>query len=138
MTTQNDLHQTDLDCFDIMESCELLTGVMLESQNPTEYRAACKCLNICLSSLENAFTQPLSASRIAQLTSDEPVERINTHFHQQSELLRQYCLALAEVLLNAALPQQTNKKLTGLLYDLTDYMAEDLRAPRFARGQQLH
>ncbi|MCT4710693.1 hypothetical protein MUA04_10895 [Enterobacteriaceae bacterium H11S18] len=138
MTNQNDLHETDLDCFDIIESCELLTGVMLESQNPVEYRAACKCLNICLASLEIAFTRQLSAVRIAELTCDKPVEIINTHFHQQSEMLRQYCQALAGVLLNTPLPEQTNITLTGLLFELTDYMAEDLRAPRFARGQQLH
>lgn len=138
MTINTELNTTALDCFDIVDSCELLTSVLLESQDPNECRAAQKCLETCLDALEISFAKPLSAARIEQLTADCVSEEPHPYFYQDSEMLRQYCQALNQALISNTLEAADAALLTGLLFDLTGYMADDLKAPRFARSTAIH
>ncbi len=54
-------------------------------------------------------------------------------FTPDADLLCDYCLALAQVLLGRSLLPETETTLTGLLCDLVWYFADGLKAPRWIR-----
>lgn len=82
--------------------------------------------------MKTTFDQPLPAYLVERLTVEKEVKIQVNH---DSEILRQYCHALTQTLLNRAHTTEVNRALTGMLFELINELVEDLRAPRFLRVQ---
>jgi hypothetical protein len=50
-----------------------------------------------------------------------------------SETLREYCVALTLLLLQRQQPVEREERITEMLFELINVLAEDLKTPRFVR-----
>ncbi len=54
-------------------------------------------------------------------------------FEPDAELLCEYCQALAQILTDRLVSPGLERIITGLLFDLVSYFADELKAPRWIR-----
>ncbi|WP_435946840.1 hypothetical protein [Dryocola sp. BD586] len=58
---------------------------------------------------------------------------LKTPLADDSETLRQYCVALTLLLLQRQQPAEQEEHITGMLFELMNVLVEDLKTPRFVR-----
>ncbi|MBF7954411.1 hypothetical protein [Rahnella victoriana] len=115
--------------------CAEFAETLLESTEPPQRRKIYNSLSAVLSVLQSGLHNPVPHHLINSLTVDErPASE--ARFEPDSEQLAEYCLTLTQILKNHEIPAQSEKSLTGLLYDLVSYFSEDLCAPRYLRTAQ--
>lgn len=123
----------NLDIIDLAERCELLTDILIDSENPAECAALCHHLYAHIEAIKENLDKPLSAARIEQLSVDDPSEFPEAQSFADSDDLCDYCQAVTRVLLCHALPFKTLQQLNGLLMRLVNALVDDLKTPRFLR-----
>ncbi|MRT57027.1 hypothetical protein GJV11_12965 [Enterobacteriaceae bacterium RIT693] len=124
-----------MDLFQVLDICEQYAEHLLENQNQTERMALCGRLLAGLEVLKSVLKAPLPDYLIEKLTlKDSEASICYNPMATDSEPLREYCVALTIVLLNQQESPEQTQQMTGLLYELIVALAEDLKAPRFARS----
>ncbi|WP_410013122.1 hypothetical protein [Sodalis sp. C49] len=112
--------------------CEQFAETLRESSDTTRRQALSARLAECLAQLQPTLNDPIPPHLIVSLTVDDfPVT--SPRFEPDAELLCEYCQALARILMDRALLAEMEHTLTGLLFELVSYFADELRAPRWIR-----
>lgn len=112
--------------------CEHFADALIESDSPGLKRALCYRLSECCELLQSKLNDPIPQHLVASLTVDELPDTAPI-FEPDSDHLCGYCHALAQLLSNHHFNVAEEKSLTGLLFELTCYFADEVRAQRFVR-----
>jgi len=131
-TIPTQTHALNSDFTSLAHACEQAAAALLESDNAPQREALCNGLIARLTLLRGTLNDPIPEHLVASLTTDH-LPPIRPHFEPESEQLADYCTALTQVLSNGDVALDIERALTGLLFDLVTYLAEDLRSPRFIR-----
>ncbi|MFG1134720.1 hypothetical protein [Salmonella enterica] len=122
----------DTDFTTLADRCEDFVKTLLESHDPTLRMALCGRLTACLRLLESTLSDPVPSHLIERLTVDA-LPDTQPHIDADAALLCRYSLALSQLLTGRALLPEMEQVLTGLLFELVCYFADELRAPRWLR-----
>lgn len=116
----------------LADYCETFAETLIESNDPIFKMALCGRLNACLSLLQPTLLEPVPSHLIESLTVDTlPVN--SSHFGPECTELCSYCLALTQTLAEQGFSSEKEKQLSYLLYDLINYFAAEMKAPRWLR-----
>lgn len=116
----------------LADYCEHFAQTLAEDDDHTLKMALCGRLNACLTLLQPGLLDPIPAHLIESLTVDT-VPADHPRFEPECTQLCGYCLALTETLAGQGLASETQKQLSGLLYELTWFFAAEIKAPRWLR-----
>lgn len=122
----------DTDFTVLADHCERFADALIERHHSGERRALCYRLADCLNLLHPTLNNPIPPHLIEHFTVDQLPTK-SPVFEPESELLCDYCLTLAQLLSKHTFTADEEKQLTGLLFELVCYFADDLRAPRWIR-----
>lgn len=122
----------DTDFTVLADYCERFADSLIESAKPGERRVLCYRLAECLQLLSSTLNDPVPEHLIESLTVDNIPASVPA-FDPEPEDLCRYCLTLAQILNNHNFSAVEERRLTGLLFELTNYFADELRTPRFLR-----
>ncbi|EHO4924059.1 hypothetical protein KLQ23_000250 [Salmonella enterica subsp. enterica serovar Corvallis] len=112
--------------------CETFAETLIESNDPALKMALCGRLNACLTLLQPTLLEPVPPHLVESLTVDTlPVN--SPQFGPECTELCNYCLALTQTLAGQGFSSETEKFLSWLLYDLINYFAAEMKAPRWLR-----
>ncbi|NIY48284.1 hypothetical protein E2L00_12310 [Cedecea colo] len=123
-----------LDLFELLDACETLSDELIESNNQTHQQALHRRLANCLEAMEAELEKPLPPYLMQHLTVEKLVDTQPQHLAGDSELLRQYCYALTQVLISQKQAAEINRTLNALLFELLNMLIEDLLLPRFEKS----
>ena len=116
----------------LADYCEHFAETIIECHDLALKMAPCGRLSTCLALLRPTLGEPIPPHLIDRFTVDV-LPDVLPEFTPDADLLCDYCLALAQVLLGRSLLPETETTLTGLLCDLVWYFADGLKAPRWIR-----
>ncbi|WP_279205289.1 hypothetical protein [Obesumbacterium proteus] len=116
----------------LADHCERFADALIESHHSDERRALCYRLADCLNLLSPTLNNPIPPHLIERFTADQLPSK-SPIFEPESELLCGYCMTLAQLLSKHTFTADEEKQLTGLLFELVCYFADDLRSPRWIR-----
>lgn len=112
--------------------CENFAETLIENHDPALKMALCGRLNACLTLLQPTLLDPVPPHLVETLAVDTfPVNA--PQFGPECTELCNYCLALTQILAGQGFTSETAKQLSGLLYDLINYFAAEMKAPRWLR-----
>lgn len=94
--------------------------------------AICGRFSTCLALLRPTLDEPIPPHLIDHFTVDTFPD-VSPEFPPDADLLRDYCLALTQILAGRSLLLETETALTGLLCDLVWYFADGLKDPHWIR-----
>ncbi|WP_213991171.1 hypothetical protein [Sodalis sp. dw_96] len=117
----------------LADYCEHYAESLLENSDPAQRQGLCCRLAACLDLLQPTLEDPIPPHLIDSLTVDD-LPLTSPRFEPDSDLLCGYCLVLVRLLTERVVLPQMEKILTGLLFDLVSYLADELRAPRWIRN----
>ncbi|MCU6670766.1 hypothetical protein M8013_18730 [Enterobacteriaceae bacterium H4N4] len=121
-------HTTDFT--ELADHCERFAHTLLESDDPAEKLALCARLSACLALLQPTLNEPIPPHLVERFTLNDLPSRLPA-FEPESEQLGQYCQTLTQLLISNALPSDMAKVMEGLLYELVNFYADTLNAPRW-------
>lgn len=127
------INTKNLDVIDLAERCELLTDILIDSENPAECAVLFQYLYAYLDALKDNLDKPLPKSRIEQLSVNDPSEFPESQSFADSDDLCDYSQAITRIMLCHTLPLATTQILSGLLMRLVNTLVDDLKTPRFLR-----
>ncbi|WP_420901411.1 hypothetical protein [Escherichia coli] len=110
------------DLFHLAGECAALVCGLMEYRSSTEHRAMCKSL---ITSLE-ALTAAYHADTALPLP-DNTASDLSEYWPDES-LTLEYCLSLAKALVADTLPRDMIQPLTGLLHDLVNMLADQVKS----------
>ncbi|WP_420902906.1 hypothetical protein [Escherichia fergusonii] len=113
---------TGADLFHLAGECAALVCGLMEYRSSTEHRAMCKSL---ITSLE-ALTAAYHADTALPLP-DNTASDLSEYWPDES-LTLEYCLTLAKALVADTLPRDMLQPLTGLLHDLVNMLADQVKS----------
>ncbi|KEM92531.1 hypothetical protein [Escherichia coli] len=116
----------------LADYCEHFAETIIECHDLALKMAPCGRLSPCLALLRPTLGEPIPPHLIDRFSVDV-LPDVLPEFTPDADLLCDYCLALAQVLLGRSLLPETETTLTGLLCDLVWYFADGLKAPRWIR-----
>lgn len=116
----------------LADYCEHFAETIIECHDLALKMAPCGRLSTCLALLRPTLGEPIPPHLIDRFSVDV-LPDVLPEFTPDADLLCDYCLALAQVLLGRSLLSETETTLTGLLCDLVWYFADGLKAPRWIR-----
>lgn len=122
----------DTDFTVLADYCERFADALIENHHSDERQALCYRLADCLNLLHPTLNDLIPPHLIERFTVDQLPNK-SPVFEPESELLCGYCLTLAQLLSKHTFNADEEKQLTGLLFELVCYFADDLRAPRLIR-----
>lgn len=121
-------HNTDFT--ELANHCECFAHTLLETDDPAEKLALCARLSACLALLQPTLNEPIPPHLVARFILTDLPSRLPA-FEPESELLGLYCQTLTQLLISNALPRDMAKVMEGLLYELVNFYADTLNAPRW-------
>ncbi|WP_413725058.1 hypothetical protein [Sodalis sp. RH16] len=81
---------------------------------------------------QSTMGNPIPPHLVERLTVDEPPSS-SPRFEPESDLLCEYCQVLVRLLTDRTISQDMEPTIIGLLFELVNYLADELRAPRWIR-----
>ena len=111
-----------VELFHLAGECAALVCGLMEYRSSTEHRAMCKYL---VTSLE-ALTAAYHADPVLTLP-DNTASDLSEYWPDES-LTLEYCLTLAKALVADTLPRDMIQPLTGLLHDLVNMLADQVKS----------
>lgn len=115
--------------------CETFAETLIESNDPTLKMALCGRLNACLTLLQPMLLEPVPPHLIESLTVDT-LPANSPRFEPECTELCRYCLSLTQMLAGQGFYSEMEKHLSCLLYDLINYFAAEMKAPRWLRTSE--
>ncbi|AZS97092.1 hypothetical protein [Salmonella enterica] len=116
----------------LAEHCKQFAEILIEHDDPTLKMALCGRLNACLRLLQPSLLDPIPDHMVDSLTVDT-LPTCPPRFDPECTELCNYCLALTQTLAGQGFSSETEKFLSWLLYDLINYFAAEMKAPRWLR-----
>lgn len=116
----------------LADHCEKFAETLIENNDPALKMALCGRLNACLTLLQPTLLEPIPPHLVESLTVDTLPASFPRFEPECTELCR-YCLALTQTLEGQGFSSETEKQLNCLLYDLINYFAAEMKAPRWLR-----
>lgn len=116
----------------LADHCENFAETLIENDDPTLKIALCGRLNAALALLQPTLSDPIPPHLIESLTVDT-LPASSPEFGPECTELCRYCLALTQTLAEQGFSSEKEKQLGYLLYDLINYFAAELKAPRWLR-----
>ena len=110
--------------------CENFAETLIESKDIALKMALCGRLNACLTLLQPTLLEPVPPHLIESLTVDT-LPANSPQFGPECTELCNYCLALTQTLAEQGFSSEKEKQLSYLLYDLINYFAAEMKAPRW-------
>lgn len=127
--------EAETDFIAAITQCEKLAGDAMESEHqPTQYQLY-QQLHDYLTAIHPTLLDPIPEALEEQFTTRTFPESMPT-MDTESDLLCEYCLTLSELLSGHALDVRGEETLQGLLYELTCFLADTMRAPRWLKTPQ--
>ena len=124
------------DLFQVLDQCQRYVDALIANDNHTECMALCGRLLAGLNVLKFTLKSPLPEHLIENLTTDiTKPDDYRCPLSTDSETLREYCSALTMLLLNQQESADQVENFTGILFEMVNLLAEDLKAPRFVRTE---
>ncbi|WP_313825177.1 hypothetical protein [Leclercia sp.] len=121
-------HNTDFT--ELADHCERFAHTLLETDDPAEKLALCARLSACLALLQPTLNEPIPAHLVERFTLTDLPSSLPA-FEPESDQLGLYCQTLTQLLISNALPRDMAKVMEGLLYELVNFYADTLNAPRW-------
>ena len=122
--------------FQVLDQCQRYVDALIANDNHTECMALCGRLLAGLNVLKFTLKSPLPEHLIENLTTDiTKPDDYRCPLSTDSETLREYCSALTMLLLNQQESADQVENITGILFEMVNLLAEDLKAPRFVRTE---
>ncbi len=112
--------------------CETFAETLIESHDPVLKMALCGRINACLTLLQPTLLESVPPHLVESLTVDA-LPANSPQFGPECTELCSYCLALTQTLAGQGFSSETEKYLSWLLYDLINYFAAEMKAPRWLR-----
>ena len=112
--------------------CETFAETLIESIDPTLKMALCGRLSSALTLLQPTLLEPVPPHLVESLTVDT-LPANSAQFGPECTELCSYCLALTQTLAEQGFSSEKEKQLSYLLYDLINYFAAEMKAPRWLR-----
>ncbi|WP_296244454.1 hypothetical protein [uncultured Enterobacter sp.] len=138
MTTSNALFTTpfshNTDFTELADNCQRYCEALVEETDPARKIALCGRLASTLTLLRPMLLEPLPEHLQERLTVDVFPER-EPAFHAESDQLCRYCEVITQLLMGGALAPESARVMGDLLYELTGYFADQLKAPRWLRTE---
>lgn len=116
----------------LAEHCENFVKTLIENDDLTLKMALCGRLNAALALLQPTLLEPVPPHLVESLTVDI-LPANSPQFGLECTELCDYCLALTQTLAGQGFSSKTEKQLSYLLYDLINYFAAEMKAPRWLR-----
>lgn len=122
------------DLFYVLHVCRCWVDELIETDNHAEYIALGGRLLAGFNVLRVVLGQPLPQYLIERLTVEEGQEGAPGPAPEtDSDMLCEYCAALAQVLLGQQLATDLQVQMADLLYEVFGLLEENIKAPRFVR-----
>ena len=118
------------DFTELANHCERFAQTLLESDDPAQKLALCARLSACLALLQPMLNEPIPAHLVDRFTLNDLPSRLPA-FEPESDLLGRYCQAITQLLISRVLPPDMTVVMEGLLYELVNFYADRLNAPRW-------
>ena len=138
MTTSNALFTTPFDCntdfIDLADNCQRYCEALVEETNPARKIALCGRLASTFALLHPMLLEPIPEHLQERLTVDRFPER-EPVFNTESDQLCRYCEEITQLLMTGALTPGSARVMGDLLFELTGYFADQLKAPRWLRTE---
>ncbi|ESE86526.1 hypothetical protein [Salmonella enterica] len=115
--------------------CETFAETLIESKDPILKMALCGRLNACLTLLRPTLLEPIPPHLVESLTVDT-LPANSPRFDPECTELCRYCLALTQMLAGQGFYSEIEKHLSCLLYELINYFAAEIKAPRWLRTSE--
>ncbi|EMW0954941.1 TPA: hypothetical protein R6W42_002873 [Citrobacter freundii] len=112
--------------------CENFAETLIESKDIALKMALCGRLNTALTLLQPTLLEPVPPHLVESLTVDT-LPTNAPQFGPECTELCNYCLALTQTLAGQGFSSETEKFLSWLLFDLINYFAAEMKAPRWLR-----
>ncbi|MBW5930945.1 hypothetical protein [Klebsiella grimontii] len=112
--------------------CENFAEILIENDDPALKMALCGRLNAALTLLQPTLLEPVPSHLIESLTVDT-LPANSPEFGPECTELCRYCLALTQTLAEQGFSSEKEIQLSYLLYDLINYFAAEMKAPRWLR-----
>ncbi|MDM2825736.1 hypothetical protein OGX92_09945 [Citrobacter sp. Cpo089] len=112
--------------------CENFAETLIESKDSALKMALCGRLNAALTLLQPTLLEPVPPHLVESLTVDT-LPANSPEFGPECTELCSYCLALTQTLAEQGFSSEKEKQLSYLLYDLINYFAAEMKAPRRLR-----
>ncbi len=123
------------DLFQLLNQCQRYVDGLIENDNHVECMALCGRLLAGLNVLKFTLKSPLPEYLIESLTTDmTKPDDYRCPLSTDSETLCEYCASLTMLLLNQQESPEQVEKITGMLFEMVNVLAEDLKAPRFIQN----
>ncbi|WP_139538548.1 hypothetical protein [Klebsiella spallanzanii] len=108
--------------------CENFAETLID--DPTLKMALCGRLSAALILLQPTLLDPIPPHLVERLTVDT-LPANSPQFGPECTELCSYCLALTQTLAEQGFSSEKEKQLSYLLYDLINYFAAEMKAPRW-------
>lgn len=131
LTTPFD-HTTDFT--DLADSCERFCEAMVEETDPARKIALCGRLASCLTLLRSTLREPIPDHLMDYLTVDT-LPANEPAFELEADQLCAYCEEITQLLISGALSPKSARIMSDLLFELTAYFADQLKAPRWLKTE---
>lgn len=116
----------------LADHCENFAETLIENDDPTLKMALCGRLNAALALLQPTLSDSIPPHLVESLTVDTLPAK-SPEFGPECTELCSYCLALTQTLAEQGFSSEKEKQLSYLLYDLINYFAAEMKAPRWLR-----
>ncbi|HAF8380185.1 TPA: ash family protein [Salmonella enterica] len=116
----------------LADHCENFAETLIESKDIALKMAICGRLNAALTLLQPTLLEPVPPHLIESLIVDT-LPASAPQFGPECTELCNYCLALTQTLAEQGFSSEKEKQLSCLLYDLINYFAAEMKAPRWLR-----
>ncbi|HCB4516391.1 TPA: hypothetical protein MZO83_000391 [Salmonella enterica] len=116
----------------LADHCENFAETLIESKDIVLKMALCGRLNAALTLLQPTLLDPVPSHLVESLTVDT-LPTSYPRFGPECTELCSYCLALTQTLAEQGFSSEKEKQLSCLLYDLINYFAAEMKAPRWLR-----
>lgn len=117
------------DLFHLAGECAALVCGLMEYRSRTEHRAMCKSLITSLEALTAAYHADTA------LPLPDNTASVLSEYWPDESLTLEYCLTLAKALVADTLPRDMILPLTGLLHDLVNMLADQVKSTTAHRCQ---
>ncbi|BAT35526.1 predicted protein [Escherichia albertii] len=120
------------DFTDLAGHGDRVAATFIECHDLALKMAICGRFSTCLALLRLTLDEPIPPHLIDHFTVDT-LPDVSPEFPPDADQLRDYCLALTQILAGRSLLLETETALTGLLCDLVWYFADGLKDPHWIR-----
>lgn len=125
-------HNTDFT--ELADYCQRYCEALVEETDPGRKLALCGRLAACLALLRPMLLEPVPEHLYERLTVDVFPES-EPAFNAEADQLCRYCEEITQLLIGGVFAPESARVMGDLLFELTGYFADQLKAPRWLKTE---